>query len=113
LQNRSTQEALVEFRAIGFVRQIGRLVAWCWLRKRAYCRDVIVRRNSGLVGLILAEVLVCSVHGARCQKGDGNYAYPCAEEKLPGRYLRSNFPIDSDFLRDGETLVRFNSLDLF
>jgi hypothetical protein len=32
--------------------------------------------------LILAGI-VCSDHGARCQEGDGDYAYPCAEEKLP------------------------------
>jgi len=87
LQNRFTQEALVEFRAISFVRYIGRRVPRRYLRKRT-CSGVVtlataLRVRNGLVnlvGLILAEVFARSDHGARCQEGDGDYVYPCAEE---------------------------------
>lgn len=68
-----TQETFIELGAVAFMRDVGccifRIYIWIW----AFPKNIVLRF------CLLNRWLICSAHAPRCQKGDGDYVYPCIE----------------------------------
>jgi len=73
LHGSSTQETFVKLGAVVFMRNVGCSIFRIYIRIWAFPKNFVLRV------CLLNRWLICGTYAPRCQKGNGDYVYPCIE----------------------------------